>query len=147
MNPLKTVWNGFYRRPVLLIALLGAILLLALSGCIQSNTRSQTRITGMIGAEPVELTASGHSQVSSGVDVSKAIAAGMAAVRGDITGALAQLKPADDGFSNGELAMGGTGIASALALILKLLRDCQVLKRDGDEAWDRLTKKSGEEAK
>lgn len=126
--------------------------LLLLSGCVSSNRQEQeatTRTTDRVGIErgqPTQITETVVErktvdvQAQTGVDVGKAIAAGMAAVKGDILGAIASMKPADPPKATGLDGTTGGLMAGAASLGLIALREWAAKRaaaKDAEEGWQK----------
>lgn len=126
--------------------------LLFLSGCWTSNRQEQeatTRTTDRVGIErgqPTQITETVverktiDSQAQSGVDVGKAVAAGMAAVKGDIMGAIASMKPADPPRDSGLDGTTGGLMAGAVSLGIIALREWAAKRaaaKDAEEGWQK----------
>lgn len=132
-----------------------ALAAMMLCGCVNSNRQeatATTRTTERVGIEqgkPTQVTetvverSTTDEKTQAGVDVSKAIAAGFAAIRGDIPGAVmaavAQMKPAEPPAGGLDGTTAGLGIAAA-GLGINALRDYltkRALSKDRDEGWQK----------
>jgi hypothetical protein len=131
--------------------LITALLLVGVPGCLTETRQAQeatTRTTERVGIEqgqPTQVTETTverktlDSQAQAGVDVGKAVAAGMAALKGDIVTVLAQMKPADPKPAGFDGTTAGLGLAAA-GLGINALRDYLMKKslaKDRDEGWQK----------
>lgn len=122
-------------------------LCLLLTGCWESNRQAETAKTktvetvGIQAGQPTQLTETTTERIvtdekmQAGVDVSKALTAGLAAIRGDFMKALEQMRPSSslDGTTGG-LATGAVsmGLLYLREFMLRRKRDCEV-----DEEYQR----------
>ena len=125
--------------------------LLVTQGCFTSNRQDQTTTVktedrvGVEAGQPTQLTITTKEQVvlqsetQAGVDVGKLITASMAAFKGDILGALAQMKPIEPKSVGFDGTTGGLA-AGAASLGLIALREFLARKqaqRDANDEWTR----------
>jgi len=108
------------------------IITLPLSGCLELNRQDNTATTktvetvGVKDGNPIQITETttektiAESQVQAGVDVSKALSAGFAAIRGDFLKVIESMKPAEAKTTGMDLttssALGGAASLGLLAI-------------------------------
>lgn len=143
------------------LVLLGLVLL---AGCT-TETRTAARYVGTIGADPVNITATGAESSAAGIDLAATLRASLAGLRGDLAGLADAVKaqppppppvppaelaaavwqaapppaaPAAD--HTPVLAAGGASLLALLAAWMKN-REANYHRADADEAWRRLLPK------
>jgi hypothetical protein len=142
-------------------ALLLAVLLL-LAGCT-TETRTAARYVGTIGADAVNIQATGAESSTAGIDLAATIRATIGALRGDLAGLADAIKaqpppppsvpPADLAAAVWQaappppaadptpvVAAGGATLMAMLAAWMKA-REAQWHRADADDAWKRLLSK------
>ena len=127
------------------------ILAVCLTGCFQSNRQEQTSLVkteervGIEAGQPTQLTITTNektvlqSETQAGVNVEKAISAGLALIEGKFMTMLASMKPAEVKPVGFDGTTGGL-VAGAASLGLIALREFMARKQaqsDADAEWKR----------